>query len=92
MSDLRIVTPLKDRILVQMFETGEDRQYKHIIIPEKYRPVARRGVVRAIGPKVYDLKVGDVVILPSSGATHPDKKLGDMILVTMHDVGAILTQ
>jgi co-chaperonin GroES (HSP10) len=43
--------------------------------------------VVAIGPEVYDLKVGDVVMLPGIAAEIPDFEEGQKILVHVNDIG-----
>ena len=44
--------------------------------------------VVAIGPGVYDLAIGDVVVLPGIAAEIPDFEEGQMLLATMNDIGA----
>ena len=44
--------------------------------------------VVAIGPEVYDLNVGDVVVLPGIAAEIPDFEVGAQILVQLGDIGA----
>jgi co-chaperonin GroES (HSP10) len=43
--------------------------------------------VVAIGPEVYDLEVGDVVMLPGIAAEIPDFEEGQKILVHVNDIG-----
>ena len=47
--------------------------------------------VVAVGPEVYDLKEGDVVILPGIAAEIPDFEEGMQILCTVNDIGAKLS-
>ena len=44
--------------------------------------------VVAIGPEVYDLKEGDIVLLPGLAAEIPDFEEGTQLLVQMGDIGA----
>lgn len=46
--------------------------------------------VIAIGPKVTEVKAGQIVVLPGVAAEEPDRKLGGYIIVTQDDIGAIV--
>lgn len=60
--------PLRDRIIVRQDATREDVSPMGIVIAaskgivESQKQLGRRGTVIAIGPKVYELKVGDRVL------------------------------
>jgi hypothetical protein len=53
-------------------------------------PYPYKAIVLAIGPKVTEVKPGDVVILPGIASQIPDWELRDEILVQEADIGAIL--
>jgi len=58
----------------------------HIILTDVQ--TVRWARVVAIGPEVYDLKVGDIVVLPGIAAEIPDFEEQAQILVHMNDIGA----
>lgn len=58
----------------------------HIVLTDVQ--TVRWARVVAIGPEVYDLAPGDVVILPGIAAEQPDFEEGQMLLATMNDIGA----
>ena len=70
-----MLIPIKDKILILAMDDG-DTWYgsSSIIRPESTKGRAVHGVVKAIGPEVRDVKVGDHVIFPPYGGTvinHP---------------------
>jgi hypothetical protein len=58
----------------------------HIVLTDVQ--TVRWARVVAIGPEVYDLNVGDVVVLPGIAAEIPDFEVGAQILVQLGDIGA----
>ena len=81
-----MIFPRNDRVLL---ERMPDPPTGHIILTDVQ--TLRWARVVAIGPKVYDLKVGDVVVLPGLAADTPDFSAVDQILVQMGDIGAKLS-
>lgn len=53
-------------------------------------PYPYKATVLAVGPKVFDVKPGDIVILPGIASQMPDWADKDEILVQEADIGAII--
>lgn len=79
-------TPYGNRILVQRHE---QEVIGSIIIPEAYRTKDRLAKVVAVGPKVRDVKKGDVVLIPGCALLHPDFEEDEYALITIDDVGGV---
>ena len=77
-----MITPLHDRVLLERVLPKPG----HIILTDVQ--TIRWARVVAIGPDVYDIEVGDVVMLPGIAADHPDFEESMQILVQMGDIGA----
>ena len=76
-----MIHPRHDRVLVERIEPNPG-----FIVLTDVQTVRWARVV-AIGPEVYDLNVGDVVMLPGMAAETPDFEEGQQILVQMNDIG-----
>ena len=81
-----MIIPRNDRVLL---ERMPDLPSGHIVLTDVQ--TLRWARVVAIGPKVYDIQVGDVVILPGLAAETPDFEENDQILAQMADIGAKLS-
>ena len=79
-----MIQPLHDRVLLERIKDKPGR-----IILTDPDPIRKAKVV-AIGPDVYDLEVGDIVVLPGIAADQPDHEQGKQILVQMADIGCKL--
>lgn len=79
------IMPMKDRMLVQPVPEGS----KTIILTDHI--TARKAMVLAVGPKVTECKVGDVVILPGIAAEDPDWQKENVMLIQEGDIGGIVT-
>ena len=73
--------PLGERVRVERIQPKPG----HIILTDVQ--TVRWARVVAIGKEVYDLEVGDVVLLPGLAAETPDFEEGQQILVHMNDIG-----
>jgi co-chaperonin GroES (HSP10) len=80
-----MLQPRHDRVLLERVPPKPG----HIVLTDVQ--TVRWARVVAIGPEVYDLAVGDVVILPGIGAEQPDFESFEQILVQMADIGAKLS-
>ncbi len=80
-----MIQPRNDRVLL---ERMPDPPSGHIVLTDVQ--TLRWARVVAIGPAVYDLEVGDVVILPGLAADTPDFDAESQILVQMADIGGKL--
>jgi hypothetical protein len=74
--------PRHDRVLLERIPPKPG----HIVLTDVQ--TVRWARVVAIGPEVYDLEVGDVVLLPGIAADQPDFEESAQILVQMADIGA----
>ena len=82
------ITPIKDRIVVQTIK-NEDK-VGSIIIPESSRAEEVRGKVTAVGPKVEEIKVGDVVLFGDRAGTPMTMDDIDYRVMLESDVFAII--
>ena len=80
------IIPRNDRVLLERIPP--EIKAGHIILTDIQ--TVRWARVVAIGPEVYDLNVGDVVVLPGLAAEIPDFEADTQILVQMADIGAKL--
>lgn len=76
-------TPTTTRVLVKPIDPPEGL----IIIPDRYKETVRYAKVITVGPKVKEIKPGDVVSLPGVAASEPDYRINDLILVQEADIG-----
>lgn len=76
-----MIHPRGERILVTRIPD------KPSIIHLTDAPASRKFTVLAIGPDVYDVNVGDTVLLPGLAADEPDFAKDKEALVHMNDVG-----
>jgi len=81
-----MIYPRNDRVLLERIP--DTVKPGHIILTDVQ--TIRWARVVAIGPEVYDLNVGDVVILPGLAAELPDFEQEAQLLVQMADIGAKL--
>jgi co-chaperonin GroES (HSP10) len=81
-----MIIPRNDRVLLQRMP---DPPSGHIVLTDVQ--TLRWARVVAIGPKVYDLNIGDVVLLPGIAADVPDFQDVDHILVQLGDIGCKLS-
>ena len=81
-----MIYPRNDRVLLERIP--DKVKPGHIILTDVQ--TIRWARVVAIGPEVYDLNVGDVVILPGLAAELPDFEQEAQLLVQMADIGAKL--
>ena len=77
-------TPTADRVLLERIKQ------KQGLVVLTDADLVREFKVIAIGPKVTDVKVGQLVVLPGIAAEEPDRKLGGYIIVSQQDIGAIV--
>lgn len=77
--------PLHDRVLIKRIPQVEGIIY----IPDVARENSQMGEVKAMGKKVFGLKLGDVVLLPGIAAKYPDWEQSELILVKVADIGGI---
>ena len=61
-----MLTPLKNRVLVKIRE-ADPITPGGICIPKAHAPKSNEGRVVSFGPDVSDLKVGDIVLMPTFG-------------------------
>lgn len=78
--------PLHDRILVRRIE---ESAASLIIIPDTARESTKLGEVVAAGPKAFDVKEGDIVLLPGIASKYPDWESCEMMLIRLADVGGV---
>lgn len=81
------LTPLHDRILVRRID--EQTTEALIIIPDSAKENTKIAEVIAAGPKAFDIKEGDIVLLPGVASKYPDWEQCDMMMVELADVGGI---
>jgi co-chaperonin GroES (HSP10) len=79
-----VIIPRNDRVLLERIPP--EIKSGHIILTDIQ--TIRWARVLAIGPEVYDVKEGDVVVLPGIAAEIPDFETGTQILVQEADIGA----
>jgi Chaperonin 10 Kd subunit len=79
-----MIIPRNDRVLLERIPPEIKAGY---IVLTDIQTVRWARVV-AIGPDVYDLKEGDVVVLPGVAAEIPDFETGAQLLVQVGDIGA----
>jgi co-chaperonin GroES (HSP10) len=79
-----VIIPRNDRVLLERIPP--EIKSGHIILTDIQ--TIRWARVLAIGPEVYDVKEGDVVVLPGIAAEIPDFETGAQILVQEADIGA----
>ena len=79
-----MIHPRGERVLLQRMPEPKSC----IILTDA--PPSRRFKVLDIGPDVYDLEVGDVVLLPGIGGEQPDYEVGKQILAHVNDIGCKL--
>ena len=80
---MRHLRPLKDRIWVERIE----KPTKVVLTDADPTKFAK---VLAIGPKVYDLKPGDIVALPGIASSQPDWYDKTTMMIQQGDVGFIV--
>lgn len=85
----RTIQPLKDRILVKRIA---DPYQSLIIVPDVVRENSKRAEVLAVGPKVREVKPGDLVLCPGAGLKYPDWETLDFILIQEADVAGTLSE
>jgi hypothetical protein len=78
---MRELRPMKDRVLVQRIPTPD-----RLVVLTDVQTV-RWGKVVRIGPKVTEVKPGDIIMLPGIAAEQPDFIEDDLILVEEGDIG-----
>jgi len=79
-----MIQPLQDRLLVELLP--DPPRAITLTDAEKYRYFK----VVATGPKVYEVKRGDIVALPGVGSTDPDHVIPEGQFVREGDVGFII--
>jgi hypothetical protein len=79
-----MIIPRNDRVLLERIPP--EIKAGHIFLTDIQ--TVRWARVVAIGPDVYDLKEGDVVVLPGVAAEIPDFETGAQLLVQVGDIGA----
>ncbi len=77
-----MIQPRNDRVLLERIPEPKTGQ---IVLTDVQ--TLRWARVVAIGPKVYDINVGDVVVLPGIAADEPDFMEDAQILVQQADIG-----
>jgi hypothetical protein len=83
---IALIIPRNDRVLLERLP---DPPTGHIVLTDVQ--TLRWARVVAIGPQVYDLAVGDVVVLPGIAAEIPDFESYEQLLVRIADIGAKLS-
>jgi co-chaperonin GroES (HSP10) len=76
-----MIKPLRDVLVVERLPNPD-----RLIILTDAEP-SRRFKVIAVGPKVTEVRVGDIVLLPGVAAEQPDLEVGKQLFVTEGDVG-----
>lgn len=82
-------TPLKDIVLIEPIYTPE-AESSLIALPDNIQKSAKSARVLATGPKVRDVKVGDIVLLPDYGAVEVILDEKKYKLVHEEDIQAVL--
>ena len=77
-----MIQPRNDRVLLERIAEPKTGQ---IVLTDVQ--TLRWARVVAVGPKVYDINVGDVVVLPGIAADEPDFAMDAQILVQQADIG-----
>ena len=80
---MKLPKPLDDRIYVERIEKPT-----RIVLTD--RDPTRFAKVLSIGPKVYDVNPGDVVLLPGIAASVPDWERKDKMFIRQADIGGIV--
>ena len=75
--------PLKDRIFVEYLEDNTEKSAGGIYIPETAKEKSQKGTVRAVGPDVTLVKVGDSILCERYGGSKV--KLDDVEYVVMKE-------
>ena len=92
------LTPLEDKIIVKQAE-AETQTASGLFIPDSAKEKPQQGEVLAVGPGrrddkgeriPVDVKVGDKVLYSKYGGTEVSYKGEDYLIVSAHDVLAIL--
>lgn len=81
-----MLLPLRDNVLIAAL-SDDDMWYGSslIIRPESTKDRADQGIVKAIGPEVRELKVGDSVIFPPYGGTVIDDSMEGFKLIMVRE-------
>lgn len=75
--------PLRDRIFVEYLDDDTEKSAGGIYIPETAKEKSQKGTVRAIGPDVKLVKVGDSILCERYGGSKI--KLDDVEYVVMKE-------
>lgn len=75
--------PLRDRVFVEYLDEDLEKSSGGIYIPETAKEKSQKGTVRAVGPDVTLVKVGDVVLCERYGGSKI--KLDDVEYVVMKE-------
>ena len=89
-----MLIPLRDNVLIAALEDPDTWYGSSLIVrPESTKDRADQGIVKAVGPEVKDLKVGDYVTFPPYGGTViNDADEGfKLIMVREKEVSTIVT-
>lgn len=88
-----MLIPLKDNILVAALDDPDTWYGSAIIRPESTKDRSDQGIVKAVGPGVQDVQIGDYVLFnPYSGMVVNDADEGSkLIMLTERAVIAIVT-
>lgn len=78
--------PLHDRLLVRRIPEPPQLIY----IPDIARENSKRAEVLAMGKKVRDVQIGDIVLLPGVASKYPDWEQSDLMLIQVADIGGII--
>jgi len=81
--------PLFDRVCITQHK-AEERTKGGLIIPDSAQKKPNLGVVHAIGPKVKDVKVGDIVLLRDKWFNEFTFKGVESLIVNEPDIVAIM--
>ena len=91
------ITPLEDRVLIQIKE-AESTTASGLVIPDSAKEKPQEGVVIAAGPGRFDgddrvpmdIKVGDTVVFSKYGGTELKYDGEEYLLLNSRDVLAII--
>jgi co-chaperonin GroES (HSP10) len=87
--DLETFQPLGNRILVEReFGAG----HFMLAIPDVSATYDRVARVLRVGPKVKEVKDGDLVLLPGMALNHPDFETQDYAVITEEDVAGVMEE
>jgi chaperonin GroES len=88
-----VLIPRRDNILVAALDDPDTWYGSLIIRPESTKDRSDQGIVKAVGPEVQEVKVGDYVVFnPYSGMVVNDADEGSkLIMLTERAVIAIVT-